>query len=106
MAEESVRQHSEALLRRGLVGLAIEDCFFDWRDSTNALSLQFHSATKLGMDVPRTFHEIESISGPQIAKLLRDFLARKPQLQALKVFGWAEGSNTQGLFAYVSKTPH
>jgi hypothetical protein len=105
-SEESVQQHSQALLRQGLVGLAIEDCFFDWRDSTIALSLQFHSATKLGMDVPRTFHEIESISGPQMAKLLRDFPARKPQLQALEVFGWAEGTNAEGLFAYVSNIPH
>ncbi len=62
----------------------------------------FHSAVKLEMDMPKVFNEVVPISGAKGAKLLLNWLAREPTIQALSAFYIAEGTDEEGKFAYVS----
>lgn len=101
IATEAVRQNPPDLIRKALIALSIEDCKFDYRDSTFCLSMVFNSAVKLGMDVPQVFNEVVAISGAQGAKLLLNWLGREPKLQALSAFYIAEGTDPEGKFAYI-----
>src|SRR5712664_1647038 len=82
-AEQAVRENSEICLIRGLAALSVEDCSFDSRDSTIQVSLLFHSAKKIGIEVSVLFSRIISISGQRGAKLLKDFLSRDANLQSI-----------------------
>jgi hypothetical protein len=105
MAVEAVRQNSPDLVRKALIALSIENCRPDYRDSTACLSRVFHSAVKLGMDVPHVFSEMAAISGPAGTKLFLNWLARDPALQSLAKFFIAEGTDSDGKFIYVSTKP-
>jgi len=101
MAEKAVQQASETYLMQSLVALVIEDCKFDERDSSVALSKVFHSAERIGVRGKEFFLSVASISGPDMAHLLRGFAAGTPSQRDISAVGFQEGKNADGLFAYV-----
>ena len=95
-----MRGRSERSIVLGLTALAVEDCTCDSRDSTIALSLVFHSAQKIGVNVSDVFHGVAATAGQQGSHLLTSFLKRDPAQQGLGVFGFREGTNGDGEFCY------
>jgi hypothetical protein len=103
MAVEAVRERREEKVFRGLVALAIENRVFDWRDSMMVLVLLRHSAAKIGADASQLFQRAGAISTPQTSEGFLQFSARAPENLDLAKFGYQEGTDSEGNFAYVSK---
>jgi hypothetical protein len=103
MAIEAVRERDEVKVFKGLVALAIENQAFDWRDSLAVLTLLFHSAIKIGVDAPNLIHRVATISSSQTSAYFLQFLARTPENRDIAKFGYKEGADLHGNFAYVSK---
>ena len=104
MAEKAVQEQSRKYLIQSLVALLVEDGTFDWRDSTIALSKVFHSAQRIGLNADEFFQSMKDISGPIMLPHLRAFPARDPSKQSIETFGFKEGENADGLFAYVARS--
>jgi len=103
MAVEAVRERQEEKVFKGLVALAVENQVFDWRDSMMALALLHHSAAKIGADASGLFQLAAAISTPQTSEGFLQFSARAPENLDLAKFGYREGTDSEGNFAYVSK---
>lgn len=103
MAIEAVRDRDEAKIFTGLVALAVENQVFDWRDSLTVLTLLYHSAIKIGVDAPNVFQRVATISSSQTSANFLQFLARTPENRDIAKFGFKEGTDLHGNFAYVSK---
>jgi len=101
MAEQAVQHHSEAYLMQSIVALLVENCTFDSRDSTIALSKVFHSAQKIGMRGKEFFLSAANISGSAMSHQLRAFAARDEGDRNIDKFGFGEGKNAEGFFGYV-----
>ena len=97
MAVVAVRKQSEALIFSALVGLCIEDCGWDERETLLRLSLVYHSARKLGLDAAVMFDKAAQMSTPQAGKVLRRF-ARKPT--SIAAMGYSESIGQDGGFDY------
>ena len=97
MAVVAVRKQSEALIFSALVGLCIEDCGWDERETLLRLSLVYHSARKLGLDAAVMFDKAAQMSTPQTGKVLRRF-ARKPT--SIAAMGYSESIGQDGFFDY------
>jgi len=103
MAVEAVRERQEEKVFKGLVALAVENQVFDWRDSMMVLVLLHHSAVKIGADALGLFQRTAAISTPQTSEGFLQFSARAPENLDLAKFGYREGMDSEGNFAYVSK---
>ena len=103
MAVEAVRERRDEKVFKGLVALAVENRVFDWRDSTMVLALLHHSAIKIGADALQLFQRAAAISTPQTRESFLQFSARAPENLDLAKFGYQEGTDSEGNFAYVSK---
>jgi hypothetical protein len=103
MAVEAVREREEEKVFKGLIALVVENQVFDWRDSMTVLVLLHHSAAKIGMDPSKLFERAAAISTPQTGDGFLQFSARTPENLALAKFGYREGTDSEGNFAYVSK---
>ena len=103
MAVEAVRERQEEKVFKGLVALAVENGVFDWRDSMMVLVLLHHSAAKIGADPSQLFQRAAAISTPQTSEGFLEFSARAPENLDLGKFGYREGTDSEGNFAYVSK---
>ena len=103
MAVEAVRERQEEKVFRGLIVLAVENRLFDWRDSMMVMVLLHHSAAKIGADTSQLFQRAAAISTPQTSEGFLQFLARAPENLELAKFGYQEGMDSEGNFAYVSK---
>jgi hypothetical protein len=103
MAVEAVREGREEKVFKGLVSLAVENRAFDWRDSIMVLVLLYHSASKIGADISQLFQRAAAISTPQTSEGFLEFSARAPENLDLAKFGYREGTDSEGNFAYVSK---
>ena len=103
MAVEAVREGQEEKVFKGLVALAVENGAFDWRDSMMMLVLLHHSAAKIGVDASRLFQRAAAISTPQTSEGFLQFSGRAPENLDLAKFGYQEGTDSEGNFAYVSK---
>jgi hypothetical protein len=103
MAIEAVRERDEAKVFKGLVALAVENQVFDWRDSLTVLTLLYHSAIKIGADASNLFQRVATISASQTSTNFSKFLARSPENRDIAKFGFKEGTDLHGNFAYVSK---
>jgi hypothetical protein len=106
MAEEAVRSRSDQPIVRGLAALAIEGCVFDSRDTTIALSLLFHSAQKVSANPGDLINRVVPVPGTRIERLFHAFLARTPDLQDIRSFGFKEGINQGEEFSYVPPREH
>lgn len=76
---------------------SIEGGAIDWRDTLVALCVIYHSALRLGLDAGALFEEVAALSAPTTARLLREFLARPPELRSLAAFGWEEVTTPHGV---------
>jgi len=103
MAVEAVRERQEDKVFKGLVALAVENRAFDWRDSMMVLVLLHHSASKIGADTSQLFQRAAAISTPQTSEGFLHFSARVPENLDLAKFGYQEGTDSEGNFAYVPK---
>jgi hypothetical protein len=103
MAVEAVRERQEEKIFKGLIALAVENRVFDWRDSMMVLVLLHHSAVKIGADPSQLFQRAAAISTPQTSEGFLQFSARTPENLDLAKFGYQEGTDSEGNFAYVSK---
>jgi hypothetical protein len=101
MAEEAVNNKSLESITRGLVALAVEDCFSDSRHSIIALSLVFHSAQKIGGDVHELFNRVAAMAGKNGFTVLTAYLRRDPAQQLLSVFHFKVGTTEDGHFCYL-----
>jgi hypothetical protein len=101
MAVEAVRERQEEKIFKGLIALAVENRIFDWRDSMTVLVLLHHSAAKIGADPSKLFQQAAAISTPQTSERFLQFSARTPENLDLAKFGYQEGSDSEGNFAYV-----
>jgi hypothetical protein len=102
MAVEAVRERQEEKIFQGLIALAVENRAFDWRDSMMVLVLLHHSAAKIGADASQLFQRASAISTPQTGEGFLQFSARAPENLDLARFGYQEGTDSEGNFAYVS----
>jgi hypothetical protein len=93
MAVVAVRKQSETLIFYALVGLCIEDCGWDERETLLRLSLVHHSARKLGLDAVVTFDSASQTSTPKMGKLLLRF-ARSPT--SIAAMGYCESMGDDG----------
>ena len=103
MAVEAVRERQEEKIFQGLIALAVENGVFDWRDSMMVLVLLHHSAAKTGADASQLFQRAAAISTPQTSEVFLQFSARTPENLDLAQFGYQEGTDSKGNFAYVPK---
>jgi hypothetical protein len=103
MAVEAVRERDEAKVVNGLIALAIEDGVFDWRDSLTALTLLHHSAIKVAADASKLFQRAAAFSTPRTADRFLQFLNLPPEDRDISRFGWKEGTDPYGRFAYTAK---
>ena len=103
MAVGAVRERQGEKVFKGLVALAVENRVFDWRESMMVLVLLHHSAAKIGADASPLFHRAAAISTPQTSEGLLQFSSRAPESLELAKFGYQEGTDSEGNFAYASK---
>lgn len=103
MAVEAVREREEEKVFQGLIALAVENRAFDWRDSMIVLALLHHSAAKIGADASELFQRAAAISTPKTSDGFLRFSARTPENLDLAKFGYQEGTDSEGNFAYISK---
>jgi hypothetical protein len=103
MAVAAVRQREEERVFKGLIALAVENRVFDWRDSMMVLVLLHHSAVKIGADASELFQRAATISTQETSDLFFQFSARTPESLDLAKFGYREGTDLEGNFAYVLK---
>jgi len=103
MAVEAVRERQEEKIFKGLIALAVENRVFDWRDSMMVLVLLHHSAAKIGADASQLFQRAAAISTPQTSEGFLQFAARALENLDLAKFGYQEGTDSEGNFAYVPK---
>lgn len=75
-----------------LLFASIENLRMDWRDTLIGICAVYHIALKVGLDPKALFDDAASISAPEFAKLLADFLRRKPEDMTLAAFGWTDKS--------------
>jgi hypothetical protein len=101
-AVEAVRETNAEKVKLGLAALAIENGVFDWRDSLFVLVKLYHSAKKINLDPVAAFRQIAEIAGPESARFFLDFLARPPEICTITTFGFKEGTDSNGLFAYLA----
>lgn len=105
MAIDAVRRHDWQLVRLGLEALAIEDCKFDWRDSTIALAVLYHSAAKIGEDPEKIVDFVANLASARTRKeLFYSFCARSPANKQLAKFRVKEGVTATGEFTYEPST--
>lgn len=64
-------------IRIALMFQSIEDGRHDLRDNLTSLTLIYHSAVAMGMDVERLFQEVAAVSSERMGPVLRAFLARR-----------------------------
>ena len=102
MAFRAVREKSEDRLLIGLKALAIEDCTFDWRDSTVRMALLYHSAKLIGVDPDDAFRRISRIAMPKANRYFLAFVEREPKYKSLAEFGFKESTTASGEFTYES----
>lgn len=87
MAIAAVRKSNDQLLVRGLESLAVENCVFDWRDSTIVLATLYHSASKNGANADEMFRFVASMAvSDRARRLFESFLARTPDKRVCPVF--------------------
>lgn len=84
------------------MALLIENATFDSRDTMIALSKVFHSAQRLGLRAEELVMSATGIAGVTGLNMLREFAAREPAKRGIDTFGFTEGKNADGLFAYIS----
>jgi hypothetical protein len=101
MVEKAVQQQSQECLKKGLVALLIEDGEFDWRENMGPLSKAYHSACLLGLPAKEFFLSMMWLAGPGMGPVVRGFLEAEPAIRSISAFGWQEGTNAEGQFAYV-----
>lgn len=106
MAIAAIRKNNNQLLVRGLESLAVENCVFDWRDSTIVLATLYHSALKNGANADEIFRFVASMAAPECAKrLFESFLARTPDKKDLSCFLLQESTTADGEFTYTDVRP-
>jgi len=71
---------------------SIENLRMDARDTLVGLCAVYHVALKMGLNPRALFEDAASVSTPEFAKLLADFLRRKPEDMTLAAFGWTDAS--------------
>lgn len=72
-AQEAIRRNDPGLVKRGLIALAIENTFRDWRDTIPRLALLYRSACKLNMDATELFYQVAQIARPSFRKLIEGY---------------------------------
>ena len=103
MSLEAVRQRDGEKLLSGLVAMSIENGTLDWRDSMVMLVLLYHSAVKIQADAVQLLQRAAAISTPRTRSGLLEFSLRTPEYLSLAKFGFEEGTDSEGNFAYVPK---
>lgn len=103
MAVKAVRDQEKETIFKGLVALAVENQVFDWRDSMTVLVLLHHSAVKIGANALGLFQRVAAISSPRTSDGFLQFSARTPDKLDIGKFGFKEGTDSEGNFAYVPK---
>ena len=87
----------------GLVALAIENGVFDWRDSMMVLVRLHYSAAKIGATPLTLFQRAATISSAETKERLLQFATRRAEDLDLAKFGFKEGLDSSGNFAYLEK---
>ena len=105
MAENAVQDMSEESLTQSIVALIVEDCAFDSRDSIIALSKVFRSAQLIGISAVAFFENMVKLSNPPMSSILESFGTRAPENREISAFGFKEGRDENGRFAYIPLTP-
>ena len=80
-------------IRVALLLASIEDGRHDLRDSLISLTLIYHSALAVGMDVEGLFREVAEISSDPMASVLQDFLAGPATIGSM---GYRSRATVQG----------
>lgn len=98
-AQEAIRRNDPALVKRGLIALAIQNASPDWRDTLPFLAVLYRSACKLGLDTRALFHEVAEIACPAFRGLLDGFMSCDEQNRMIESFHLIE-SGEGDTFAY------
>lgn len=103
MATKALRCYDERSVLQGLEALAIENCRFDWRDSTLTLALLYHSAARIGVDAEAPIRFVMQLASKRSKdQLFAPFLSRTPENRELAKFGMKEAQNQEGRLSYAS----
>lgn len=97
----AVRIGTAALIRNGIIALALEDRHSDWRDTLRTLPLLEHSAKRLGRNFAEMCSSARSFMTGGFRDLLDGYLERTQEERALKCWGWREVESS-GRFSYAS----
>jgi hypothetical protein len=101
MAESAIRSSSPDLVEEGLISLILEGGIEDWRYSIVGMAVLFHSATRLGLDTERLFHDVAGLSDfGSVSREMVQFPSRRPDERCLDAFFLREGSGPEG-FEYI-----
>lgn len=101
MAIAAVRRNDNQLVLRGLESLAVENCVFDWRDSTIVLAMLYHSAVKNGADADQVVRFVAGMAASDSGRMLfESFLDRTPDKKVLSASWLKESSTSEGEFTY------
>jgi hypothetical protein len=103
MAVQAVRERQQEKVFQGLVALAVENQVFDWRVSMMVLAKLHHSAVKIGADPSQLFEQAAAISASQASQGFLQFSTRASEDLDIAKFGWIEGTDSEGNFAYLTK---
>lgn len=100
MAMLSVRKKSLTMLFHGLIALVIE-MDWPWTDPRDGayyhLSVIYHSANKLGIDIPQVFHKAAQYSIGKLSKETLENLKSDPEDKWFERLGWEEVNGPSGL---------
>ena len=104
VAQEAIRRNDPSLVKQGLIALAIENTFRDWRDTLPILALLFRSACKLNLNASGLFYETAQIACPPCRRLLEGFMDRDESARTIESFRYKEVGEGD-TFAYVYVEP-
>ena len=89
----AVRRQEPALIRKGLLSLAVLGAVDDGRDLTFGLAELYHAARKVDVDTPAVFADVSCMADSQYLKAaIRSFPLREPKDRKLSAFGLRESN--------------
>ena len=86
----------EQRMRQRLLAMSIQDGGKDYRDDLMSIAYCYHNLTLLGVDADGELEELATMSAPNFANLLLNFVRRIPQEKSMKSFGLKMKHTPQG----------
>jgi len=103
-AVESVRTNDPGLLKRGLIGLAIENATVDLRDTLPFVAFLYNSALKLNLNATDLLRGVGQDACPRFRRVVEGFLERDEASRSVNSFHYME-SGKGAAFTYLYSEP-